>query len=198
MQYLASLFDSPRISVTEIIFFILLINIIILCRKDGHRVYLAWVLFFERIIDLSIKPILPWDLIISQSVYFSLNIMTLLLIVYRVSLINYLRSITPFKFKLFNNNNTAKEQIAISYIYGFVAILCLGMIGEHILRHPELIGLSESLAIPIRLLYDSYPLIVTALTYLLILILFIMTIDGWAIRKMRAMEEKRNAKKRLG
>ncbi|MCG7540239.1 hypothetical protein DS891_09360 [Pseudoalteromonas sp. JC28] len=198
MEYVLNIFDSPRLAITEIVFFTLLIAVIVANRKDGHRVYLVLVMFSTKLADLIIRPFLPWDVITFQFALFILNLLPVLLITYRLSIVSWVQKVTSLSFTVFNNNNTAKEQIAISYIYGFVAILCLGMIGEHILRHPELIGLSESLAIPIRLLYDSYPLIVTALTYLLILILFIMTIDGWAIRKMRAMEEKRNAKKRLG
>ncbi|MCF2828622.1 hypothetical protein L3V43_22580 [Pseudoalteromonas sp. L23] len=120
-----------------------------------------------------------------------------MLIIYRISIINWLQSTTSIRLPLFNNDNMAKEQGAITHIYFAVAALCFAMILEHVVRHPDLVHLPSDWAIQTQLIYDSYPIIVNVYTYILLIVLFIMTIDGWAIRKMRAMEEKSNAKKRL-
>ncbi|MCG9768416.1 hypothetical protein L1D59_07320 [Pseudoalteromonas piscicida] len=197
MEFLFSILDSPRLEPTEVILFILLIAIVIANRYDGHRVYLAITLFAIKLLDLIIRPFLPWDIIVFQSAFLILNLAAVILIVYRVTVVSWLRKVTSLSFTIFNNDNTAKEQIVIAYIWGLTGILCLAMIIEHLVRHPYLIGLPPDWAIKTQIIYDIYTPVVTALTYLLILILFIMTIDGWAIRKMRAMEETSNAKKRL-
>ncbi|WP_440054092.1 hypothetical protein ACSLBF_14630 [Pseudoalteromonas sp. T1lg65] len=190
MDSLLNFLNGPRLTHTELLYLIILVLLVLANRTDGHRVYLAAVLLAEKLIELSIKPFLPWDLIVSQSTYFGLCFATVILINYRVSVINWLRRITSLRLEVFNNNNSAKEQTAIAFIYGLVGILCLGMIAEHLVRHPDLVGLSSDLAFSIRWLYDIYPTLVSGLTYLMMVILFIMTVDGFAIKQLRKLESK--------
>lgn len=170
----------------------LLVTLIAICnRKDGHRVYIAASILTVYILNIIFYRTIPYNLIYNQVYYSLMDLLVVLLLIYRVKVLNFSSMLFGTKAisGVFKNSHTAKQEKAIIFFFSFSIVMNLLMVIEHIVRHPELVGLDESLAYYSVFIFNNYPTLIMGQSILLALTYFTMTVDGFVIRKVRKNPE---------
>ncbi|MBQ4839826.1 hypothetical protein [Pseudoalteromonas luteoviolacea] len=166
----------------------LLVSLIAICnRKDGHRIYIATSILAVYILNIFLYRTIPYNLIYNQLYYSLMDLLVILLLTYRVRILKISGAVFGTKpiSGVFSNNHTAKQEKAIIFFFSFSIFMNFLMITEHIVRHPELVGLDESLAYYSVLIFNSYPYLIMGQSILLAITYFTMTVDGFVIRKVK-------------
>ncbi|WP_440053761.1 hypothetical protein ACSLBF_12775 [Pseudoalteromonas sp. T1lg65] len=189
MDLILSYFENVYNTIRTV-FIVLLLLVAIVNRHDGHRVYMVAVIMGVHLVSVTILHFVTFTLIETQLFYSLMELVIVLMLIYRVHIIRPIAARYSSVANLFKNTHKAKQEYAIIFLYCISITYNLAMVIEHLIRHPYIIGFDKSSAVYTVVVYNSYTDFKIIVAAILVLTLFTMTVDGWVIRKTEQPRQK--------
>jgi hypothetical protein len=175
------------------IFFSTLLITLVCNLHDTQRIWIVCVFFSFSLIDLFVyRILLPHDLLIRQSVYITTDLLIIYLLQNRVIVCHQIYAVlepknnNKFFVRMLKDMDYTKQEYAIRSVLLTGVLVNMLLIIEHCIRHPEFFGFAENTNLQqIQWIFNAYPTVKTVLTFLVILGLISMTIDGIAQRRIK-------------